>query len=136
MRLYDHAHIAHRIDHLSPYIMVGIRGTDREVATLVPWLISQVGFFVPRGIPRTFDRVDLVVATMLILLVANIIENEEFGLRADIADVRDARTLHVPNRLACYVTRIAGVVLPSDRVYDIRKHADRGTRVERVHSGC
>ena len=40
MRLYDHTQIAHRIDHLSPELVIAICGANWKVATLETWLIS------------------------------------------------------------------------------------------------
>ena len=66
----------------------------------------------PRGVPGAFDRVDLVVAAMLVLLVADVVEDEELGLGPDVAGVGDARSSQVRLGLAGDVPRIAREVLP------------------------
>ena len=59
------------------------------------------------GVPGAFGRVDLVLAPVLVLLVANVVEDEELGLGSDVARVGDAGLLQVGLGLSGDVPRIA-----------------------------
>ena len=91
MRFDDDADLAHLVDHLAAQVVIGVGGAHREVAALEARFVSEVGLLDARRVPRAFDRVDLVVAAMLVLLVADLVEDEELRLRSDVARVGDAR---------------------------------------------
>ena len=90
MRLDDDADLPHLVDHLAAQVVVGVGRADREVAALEARLVAEVRLLDARRVPRAFDRIDLVVAAVLVLLVADFVEDEELGLGADEAGVGDA----------------------------------------------
>ena len=110
---------------------VGLTG---KVAALEAWLVSEVGFFEAGGVPCALDRVDLVIAAMLVLLVANLVEDEELRLGTDEARVGDAGILQEPLGLARDVTRIAREVLARDGIDDVGDDADGGFREEGIET--
>ena len=86
------------------------------------------------------DRVDLVVAPVLVLLVADLVEDEELRLGTDEARVGDARFLQVRLGLAGDVPRVAREVLSGHRIDDVGDDADvgfakNGSRQRRLGSG-
>ena len=90
VRLDDDADLAHLVDHLAAQIVVGVGRAHREVAALEARLVSEVRLLDARRVPGALDRIDLVVAAMLVLLVADLVEDEELRLGTDEAGVGDA----------------------------------------------
>ena len=115
--------------------MHGIGRGHREIAFLVAELVAEVGLLVAARVPGAFDAVEEVVAGMLVLIVANVVEDEELELRAEIGGVGDAGGLHVVDRLAGDVARIAGVVLLGERILDVADHRQRRVFAERIDEG-
>ncbi len=135
MRLDDDADLLHLGDHLAAQIVVGIGGAHRKVAALEARLVAEVRLFDPRRVPGALRRIDLVVAAMLVLLVADLVEDEELGLGADVAGVGNAGLLQVRLGLARHVARIAAELLPGNRVDHVRNDADRRLGEERIDRG-
>src|SRR4029078_8827102 len=95
-----------------------VGGTDGEVAALEAWFVAEVRLLDARGVPGAFNRVDLVVAAVLVLLEAHLVEDEELGFGSDEARIGDARFFQVRLRLARDVPRIATEVPPRNGVDD------------------
>ena len=57
-----------------------VHGRDREIAFLVAGLEAEVRPVVAAGVPDAFDRVDVVVPLVGVLVEADVVENEELGL--------------------------------------------------------
>ena len=110
-------------------------GGHGEIAFLVAELVAEVGPFVAAGVPGAFDAVDEVVAGVLVLIVADVVEDEELQLGAEVGDVGDAGRLHVVDGLAGDVARIARVVLLGERVLDVADHGQRRVLAERIEEG-
>ena len=91
VRLDNDADLAHLVDHLSAEIVVSVGRADWEVAALEARFVTEVRLLDAGGIPRAFDRIDLVVAPVLVLLVADFVEDEELRLGTDVTGVGDAR---------------------------------------------
>src|SRR5262249_37414329 len=76
-------------------------------------------------VPLPLGRVDVVEALVLILGVADVVENEELGFRAEVGDVADAGGLQVGFGFAGDVARVAGVVFLGDRIDDVADQRQR-----------
>ena len=61
----------------------------------------------------------MVVALVLVLVVADVVEDEELALGTEVGDVGEAGPLQERLRLARDVARVAGVVLSGERVADV-----------------
>ena len=72
----------------------------------------------------------MVVALVLVLIEADVVEDKELRLGSEIGDVRNSRALQVLLGLAGDVPRIPGIVLPGHRVADVADH-DQGLGLER-----
>ena len=105
------AALDHRQHHLGAHIVQGVGRRTGEIAFLVAELVAEVGLLVAAGVPGAFDAVEEVIAGMLRLVVANVVEDEELHFRAEIGGVGDAGRLHVVDGLAGDVARVARVVL-------------------------
>ncbi len=70
---------------------------------------------------------------MLILIEADVIEDEEFGLGAEVGSVGNAAILQVELGLLGDPARVALVALLGDGILDIAIHDDRRHFGERVH---
>ena len=132
VRLDDDPDLAHLVDHLAAQVVVGVGRADGKVASLEARLVAKVRLLDARRVPRAFDRVDLVVAAVLVLLVANLVEDEELRLGPDEAGVGDARLLQVLLGFARDMARVPREFLPGDRIDDVGDHAHRRLRKERI----
>ena len=88
----------------------------------------------PAAVPLPFDAVEVVVRLVLVLVEADVVEDEELGFKAELGDVGQSGRLHVGLGLAGNVARIFGIVLAGDRVLDVAGHGQRGLH-ERVDDG-
>src|SRR5439155_26921177 len=75
------SHLLHFEDHLATDVLECVVWWDREVAFLITRLVPQARLSVGTRIPLPFDCVDVVVALVLVLVVADVVEYEklEFG---------------------------------------------------------
>ena len=81
------AHVLQGEDHLRAQVLEMVHGRDGEIPLLVPGLEAEVGLLVLARVPDTFYRVDEVIALVGVLVEADVVENEELGLRAEIGRV-------------------------------------------------
>src|SRR5260370_21466496 len=84
----------HGLNHLAAHVLIVIGGRDREVAFLVARAVTEV-VALAAGIPAAFLGVDEIEAGVLILVEANIVEDEEFGFRAEKGGVAYSAVLQV-----------------------------------------
>ena len=124
----------HDLHHLAAQILVMIRGRNREVAFLVTRPVAEV-VLLPATVPAALFGVDEVIARMLILIEADVVEDEELSLGPEIGRVGDARVLQVQLGLLGDPARIALVVLARDRVHRVGDHDQRRRLAERIHDG-
>ena len=116
--------------HVAADVLQRIGGRHREIAFLEPDLVTQVSRLLdPARVPPALGRIDMVVALVLVLVVADVVENEEFALGAEIRDFCQARLLQVGLGLAGDIARVAGIVLAGDRIADIADHHE-GLRLQ------
>ena len=125
----------HRLHHLVAEIHQLVGWRTGEVALLVPQLVAEVWPLGPAPCPLRLDRVEVEVAFVGVLVEPHVIEHEELGLRADEAGVGDAGALQIVHRLAGHIARIAGIVLPRDRILHVTDHHERGDHRERIDEG-
>src|SRR5262249_35105260 len=105
------ATLDHRSHHFRPHVVHRVRGRARKVPFRVAQLVPEVRILFASGVPRSFGAIDLVEGAVRRLVVADVVEDEELHLRAEMGDVRDPGRSHVVDRLASDVARVAGVVL-------------------------
>jgi hypothetical protein len=103
-------------DHLGPQVLEVIHGRDREVTLLVTGLVPEVGVLLAPGVPSRFDRLDVVVALVLVLVEAHVVEHEELRLWPHVARVGNAGRPQVLLGLAGHVARVAAVGLARDGI--------------------
>ena len=90
-----------------------IGGRHREVAFLVARPVAQV-VLLAAGIPAAFFGVDEVEAGVLVLVEADVVEDEELGFGAEVRGIADAAVLQIQLGLLGDPARIALVVLLGD----------------------
>ena len=122
----------HGLHHLAAQILIMIGGRHREVAFLVARPVAQV-VSLAAGIPAALFGVDEVEAGVLVLVEADVIENEELRFRAEIGGVADAAVLQVQFGLLGDPARIALVVLLGDGIVHVAEHHQSGSLGERIH---
>ena len=124
-------------DHVVAQVLGVVDRRNREVTLLDTVLESDVRgavlFGVNAGVPRSLDGVNLVEGTLHGVLEANLVEDEELGLRGEGSGVGDAGGLQVRLGLAGDLTRIAGVRLVGQRVDDGEGHVEGLVLAERVN---
>ena len=126
-------------DHVVAQVLGVVDRRNREVTLLDAVLEGDVRgavlFGVNAGVPRSLDGVNLVEGTLHGVLEANLVEDEELGLRGEGSGVGDAGGLQVSLGLAGDLTRIAGVRLVGQRVDDGEGHVEGLVLAERVDEG-
>ena len=122
----------HGFHHLAPQILVVVRGRYREITFFIPGPVAEVVSFAA-AVPPSFFGVDEIKAAVLVLIEADIVENEELGFRAKIGSVADAAVLQIQLGLARDPARIAIIVLARDRIHDVADHNQGRNLVERIH---
>jgi hypothetical protein len=91
MLVHGKAHLDHRRDHLAPDVHRAVDRRDREIAALGARAVAEIAdlIFAAR-IGRQLDVVDAEIGSIVAVLEADVVEHEEFGLRADEDGVADA----------------------------------------------
>ncbi len=82
----DFFHLQH---HFGAKVLQGVVGRNREVAFFVAGLVAEVAAFLA-AVPGAFRRLDVVVAGVLIGVVTDAIEDEEFRLGTEVRGIGDA----------------------------------------------
>ena len=129
------AALDHGQHHLGAQVVQGVGGRAGEIAFLVAQLVAEVRLLVAAGVPGALDAVEEVVAGVLVLIVADVVEDEELQFGAEIGGVGDAGRLHVVDGLAGHVARIARVVLLGERVLNVADHRQGAVLAERIEEG-
>ena len=82
-------------------------------------------------------RVTMAMAVLgvLVLVEADVVEDEELGFRPEIGGVRDAEALYIVLRLAGDVSRIPRIVLARDRVADVAEYGEGLRSQEGIQEG-
>ena len=102
----------------------------------MPGLIPKIGTFFPAGVPDSFNRIDVIIAFICILIETDFVKNEEFRLRPEIRHFAEPAGLDVGFGLPGDTARVARVRLARDRIHDIADQAERRPFVERIHDRC
>ena len=108
------AALDHRLHHLAAQVLVMIGGRHREVAFLVARPVAEI-VLAAAGVPAAFLGIDEVEAGVLVLVEADVVEDEELGFGAEVSRVGDAAVLQVQLGLLRDPARIALVALLGDR---------------------
>ena len=132
VRLDDDPDFSHLVDHLAAQVVEGVSRAHGKVAALEARLVAEIRLLDARRVPRAFDRVNLVVAAVLVLLVADLIEDEELRLGPDEAGVGNPRLLQVLLGFARDMARVPRELLPGDGIDHVGDHAHRRLRKERI----
>ena len=128
------AALDHGLHHFGAQILIVIGGRDREIAFFVARPVAQVMLRAAR-IPAALFGVDEVEAGMLVLIEADVIEDEELGFGAEIGGVGEAGILQIHLGLAGDPARVAVVVLARDRIDHVAQHHQRLGFVEGIDEG-
>ncbi len=112
--------------------MIG-RG-NREIAFLVARPVAQVIVFAA-GVPAAFFGIDEIETAVLVLIEANIVEDEELGLGSKVGGIGNTAVFELQFRLLGDPARIAVVVLARNGVDDVAEHDQCPGLRERIHEG-
>ena len=115
--------------HLRAQVLVLVHRRDGEVALLVAWLVTEVrriAVALAARVPHAFDRIDVVVALVLVLIEPDRVEDVELALRSPVARVGDPGLLQVQLRLAGDVAGVAAVHLAGHGVLHEAVQHQRG----------
>jgi hypothetical protein len=125
------------VETISPRMSIGAvdRG-DRKVAALGARPVGEVADIIfAAGIGRQLDVVDLEVARIVAVLEPNVVEHEEFRLRADEYGVADAGGAEIRLGALRRRARIARVELAGARIDDVAEEYQHVGGAERVDIG-
>ena len=126
--------VLHGQRHLGAQVLVVVGRRNREIAFLVARTIAEVVLHAAR-IPAAFFGVDEVVALVLVLVEAHVVEDEELGLGAEVGGVGQAGGSEIHLGLLGDVARIAIVTLLGDGIDYVAHHHQRrnfGEGIENV----
>ena len=132
LRLDLQPHLLHDADHLVAQVVLRVGRRDGEVPFLVARLVAEVRLLLSPGVPGPLVGVDGIEAEVRPAAVADVVEDEELGLRSEVRRVRDAGRLQVRLGLPRDVAGVAGVVLLGDRVDDVADQRKRRPGDERI----
>src|SRR6516162_464542 len=110
MALDFHAGVLHRQRHLAAQVLIVVGRRDWEVAFLVAGTIAEIALG-SAGVPAALFGVNEIVAFVLILVEAHVVENEEFSFGAEVGGIRHARRGEIHLGLPCNIARIAIIAL-------------------------
>ena len=121
-------------DHLRAQVGVVVHRRYREVAALVPGLVGEVAAgLVLAGVPRAFERVDVVVALVRGGGEARRVEDVELRLRTEERGIPDPGAAQVILGLTGDVARVPAVPRPGQRIMHEKRQVQRLVRPERIH---
>ena len=96
MLFHLQAHFGHHRGHFGAQVIRGIDRRHREIAALGARTVADIAFFVSLArVVGAFLRIDGVEHAVLICIVANVVEDEEFSFRTEINRVADAGWFHI-----------------------------------------
>ncbi|MPL90543.1 hypothetical protein SDC9_36596 [bioreactor metagenome] len=142
-----HAHALHGREHLATQVLGFVDRVHREVAALVAGAMREVaGLDQGIGVPGSGLGVDLVADLGRGDRVAHVVEDEEFGFRAEVGGIADARGLQIGFGLVGNLTRAALIGFAGVRLDHVAMHAhglfgiegvdvDRGRIGDQLHVG-
>ena len=104
-----HAQFLHDQAHLGADVLLGIGGSHREIAFLVPDLVAQVRHLVAAGVPHGFLGVDAVKGAVALAVDTARCRNENSASGPKTRGVGQAGAGQVFFRLLGDAARIAGV---------------------------
>src|SRR5512147_382636 len=90
----DDPGLFHLDDHLATDVLLCVRGSHREIALLVAELAAQIKPLLPH-VPCTFLGIEKVVPAIAGLIVAGMVEDEEFGFRPPKGCISDLSALKI-----------------------------------------
>jgi hypothetical protein len=134
--VHRQAHLDHGRDHLAADIHCAVDRGDREIAALGARAVAHVAAFIfAAAVGRQLDVVDPEGAGRIAILEADVVEHEEFGLRADEDGIADPGLLQIGFGAGRGGARVAAVKLAGRRLDDVAEQDQHRRRAERVDIG-
>ncbi len=131
--LHHDAHLGHHRQHLRAHVLGGVHRVDREIAALGAHPVALVAHLIfGAGIGRQLHRVDAEAGVVGLGREADVVEDEEFGLRPDIDRLADLGLLEEGLGLFRRHARIAVIGLAGARIENIAEQHRGGLGIERV----
>ena len=127
-----HADLFEREQHLRADVLELVHRRNREVALFEARLVAEVRVLLASGIPESLDRVDVVVGMVVALSEADVVEDVEFRLGAEVRGVGDPAGLQVLLGLLRDAPRIARVPLAGHGILDVADQHQRGSDREGI----
>ena len=131
------AHVAHDGQHLAAHVLLMVHRRHREIAALDLGTVAQIAAFIfGAGVVGAFLGIDEVEALVHLDAETHIVEHEEFGFRAEIGGVADARGIDIGLGGLGDGARAAGIMLVGGRLQHVADQDQRGLGEERIdHRG-
>ncbi len=131
-----HPQFFHDRQHFAAQVLGRIDRIDREIAALDARTVAHIALGIDLGrVLRQFGRVESVAGVVRRDRPADIVEDEEFGFRAEIDRIADAGRLDIGQGLLGDRTRVAVIGLVGVGIHDIAEQEQRRLLVERVDIG-
>src|SRR5882724_6538214 len=123
-------------DHLRANVLELVHWRYRKITLFVAGLVAEVRSI--RGplftrVPEAGIRVDVVVAEVITLIKADLVQEKELQLGTNVYRIRETDLLDVGFSLLRDVSRIAAVGVTGYRIFDVADQDQRGHRRVGVH---
>ena len=127
------AHLEHGRDHLSPDVDRAVDRRDREIAAFGARPVAHVPALVDAaGVGRELDVVEVEVAAVIIVAVADVVEHEEFGFGPNVGSIGDSAGLEIGFGAGRGGARITGVKLAGGGLDNVAEQDQHRGRAERI----
>ncbi len=133
LHLYFHADLAQGEHHLSAQVLQGVGRWAGEVASLEAHLVAEIRRLLAPRVPFALIRIDVVVAKVRALRIADIVEDVKLHFGTEVGSVGNPRGAQVGFRFLGDIARVTCVAFACDRVHHIADEADGGNLGERVY---
>ena len=101
----------------------------------MPQLVAQVGSAALAGVPDALFGINIVIAAVSILIVADVVKNIEFQLWSPVADVGNSCALEVTFGLLGDIAGIAAITLASNGVEHVAGQTEGRNPEDRIDIG-
>ena len=133
MLLHHDAHFSHHRQHLRAHVLGRIHRVDREIPALGSHPVALVAHLIfGAAIGRQLHRIDAEAGVVGLACEADVVEDEEFRLRADIDRLADLRLLEEGLGLLRRHPRIAVIGLAGAGIEDVAEQHRGGLCIERI----
>ena len=122
-------------NHFASDVLLAVHRRNGEIAFLVTDFVAKIRILDPPRVPAAFNRVDVIVPFVLVLIETDVVKDKEFRFRAEVGYIGDSQASEVIFRLPGNVARIPRIILSSDGIADVANDDERLGLEEGIDEG-